>query len=162
MKEIPAREIMTAPAICVKGTAPLKDVAQVLDKHLFSGLPVVDDNEKVVGVISEKDLRKYTRWVIGHPMKDPAKLIDDDQEAASVGGQRTFDLIESVRSVTAHVVMSDRAITVSEDDSVWEIIRLINKHNINRVPVVDPEGRLTGIVARADILKVIEEQADKA
>lgn len=160
MKEIPAKDIMTAPAVSVKRHTPLREVAQLLDKHFFSGLPVVDDEEKVVGVISEKDVRKYTRWVIGSPLKDPAKLLDDEQEAASVGGQRTLDVIESVSSVTAEVVMTCEAITVTEDAPVWEIIRLINKNNINRVPVVDREGKLTGIIARANILQMIENQAE--
>lgn len=162
MKDILARDIMITNVVSVNRDAPLKEITRLLDKFSFSGLPVVDSEGKVVGIVSERDVLKYTRWVIGQPLKDPSQLLESEEEPAFVGGQRTHDLIKSVRSVKADVVMTDEVIVATEDTSVLDIVRLMNKHNINRVPIVDENGLLKGLIARANILQMIEKQADES
>lgn len=162
MNDIPARDIMTTKVISVNRNSPLKEITRLLSKYFVSGLPVVDDDGIVVGIISEKDVLKYTRWVIGHPLKDPLQVLEADEEPSSVGSQRTHDLIQSVMSVKAEAVMTDEIITATEETTLLAIVRLMNKHDINRVPIVDEAGTLKGIIARADILHILEKNADES
>ncbi len=159
MKDIMVKDIMTRPVFSVRNQESLKKVVKLLDQNNFSGLIVVDEEEKVTGVISERDVLKYTRWVVGHPVKDPYKLMDDEAEAAHVSGQRGLDVIEFVATATAETVMTVQVIKIEEDSPALDAVRLMNKHNINRVPVVDSSGKLKGIVTRADVLKEVEKWA---
>lgn len=161
MKETPAGEFMTTPVVSVAPDTLLDEVIRIMERHNISGVPVVDGKGKVRGVISESDLLKYTHWVIGHPARDPGKLLDAKEGVVSAGGERGVAMIELVASATAGNVMTDRVITVEEDTPALDIVRIMNKKNINRTPVVDRNGTLKGIVTRADILRLIESRADQ-
>jgi CBS domain-containing protein len=123
---------------------------------------VVDEEEKIIGIISERDVLKYTRWVIGQPLRDPAKLLEEENEASYVSGQRGIDVIELIASATAETLMTKEVVTVEEETPILEVVRMMNRNKINRIPVVDDSGRLKGIVTRADILQMIEEWAETA
>jgi len=155
MKDILVKDIMTTPVVTVKSQDSFKKVVKLLDQNDFSGLVVVDEEEKVLGIISERDILKYTRWIVGQPVKDPYKLMDDEIEAAHVSGQRGLDVIEFIASAYAEAVMTPKVIKIEEDAFVLEVIHLMNEKKINRVPVVDRSGKLKGIVTRADIVKAI-------
>lgn len=160
MKDISVKEVMTFPVISVKRDMSLKELVMILDDSIFSGLPVIDAEEKVIGIISERDVMKYTQWIIGQPLKDPARLLEEDNEATYVTGQRGVDIIELVASATAGTIMTEKVITVKGETSILETVRLMNRKEINRIPVVDDVGKLLGIVTRADILKMLEDWAD--
>jgi CBS domain-containing protein len=159
MKNILVKKVMTSPIVTVKHDTTLKELLKILDNNIFSGLPVVDEGERLVGIISEKDIMKYTHWVIGQPLKDPAKILEGNNEAAHVIGQRGIDVIELVASATAETIMTKNVITLEEGACILEAVRLMNKNGINRVPVVDSSGKVKGIVTRADILTMLEEWA---
>lgn len=160
MKDIPTKAIMTSPAVSITARASLRQLVRILDRNRFSGLPVVDKDKKVVGVVSEKDLLKYTRSIIGQPLRDPAKLLKQEGESASVTGQRGVDVIEFVASATVKTLMTTDIIVAKEDTPVLDVVRLMNENKVNRIPVVDDAGRLSGIVTRADILRRVEEWAN--
>jgi len=160
VKNILVKEMMTSPVVSVKHDMSLKELVKILDDNIFSGLPVIDEKEKIIGIISEKDVMKYTQWIIGQPLKDPVKILEDDNEATYVTGQRGVDVIELVASATAETIMTQEVVIVSEETPVLEIVRLMNRKEINRIPVTDETGKLKGIVTRADILKMLERWAD--
>ncbi len=155
MKTVLAKEIMRSPVVSVKHDTYLKDIIKILDEEEFSGLPVVDDDNKVVGIVSETDINKYTRQIIGQPLRDLCLLLEDDEYAACVGGQRGLDIIEFVATLKAQNLMSTSVITVTENTSIIDIVKLIIENNINRIPVIDEENRLKGIIARYDVLKIL-------
>ncbi len=160
MKDILVKEVMTSPVVSVQHNLSLKELVKILDDNIFSGLPVIDEKEELVGIISEKDVLKYTQWIIGQPLKDPIKLLDTDSEAAHITGQRGVDVIELVASATAETIMTKELITVKEETTMLETVRLMNRKEVNRIPVTDDSGKLKGIVTRADILKMLENWAD--
>ncbi len=159
MKNILVKEVMTSPIVTVRYDTSLKELLNILDNNIFSGLPIVDEGEKLIGIISEKDVMKYTQWVIGQPLKDPVKILEGDIEAAHFTGQRGIDVIELVASATAETIMTKDVISVGEETPVLEVVRLMNSNEVNRVPVVDNSGKVKGIVTRADILKMLEAWA---
>lgn len=119
-----ARDIMTKdPAFCTPDT-DLKSVAQMMCQHDCGEIPVVDSPEsrKPIGVITDRDITCRT---LGQ-------------------GRDPFDL-------KASDCMSSPPVTVKEDASLDDCCRLLEEHQIRRIPVVDDSGRLCGIVAQADI-----------
>ena len=121
-----AKDIMNKIVTAAKGKTIGRDLAIKLLSGMYSGLPVVDDKGKVVGVVSEFDLLKA--------IKEGKKL----------------------EQVTAEDIMSKNPICVSESTPIEEIIDLMMKHNIIRVPVVRNDN-LVGVISRCDILSSIVE-----
>jgi CBS domain-containing protein len=140
------RDIMTSQVIAVHMSTSFKEMAVRLRKDRVSAFPVVDDEGKVVGIVSEADmLPKETpdpRNTIGTPGLDAEILRLRDQRKAE--------------SVTAADLMTRPAVTVSAGDSVDHAARLMYLRRVKRLPVVAADGALVGIISRADVLSVFD------
>ncbi|WP_105967642.1 CBS domain-containing protein [Streptomyces geranii] len=125
-------EVMTHEVVEAHRETPVKDVLRLLHRHRISGLPVVDEDEKVVGVISESDLirRQAARSPRAH-------------------------------GVTAQELMSTPAITVHPEQRIADAARVMERHGVERLPVVDEEDRLIGIATRRDLLRVFLRTDDE-
>ncbi|MFF3191070.1 CBS domain-containing protein [Streptomyces misionensis] len=119
-------EVMTDDVVTVSETTPAADVARLLDRHGISGLPVIDRDDKVLGVVSASDL---VRERAARPPDGPGET--------------------PVREV-----MSTPAVTVHPEQRVPDAARLMERRGVERLPVVDEEDRLIGIVTRRDLLRV--------
>ena len=138
-----AKDVMTAKVISVTPNTSLKETALAMATHGISGIPVIDDRETVVGVISEKDFlfhmgEKRTRSI----MNVIAQCLTSKGCVAI-----------SMRTGYAKDIMTSPAHTVFESTPIFEIASIFAEKDINRVPVLDKDGRLVGIVARADIFR---------
>jgi len=141
-----ARDVMTPNPIAVPATLPIEDCARILLEKRISGVPVVDAESHVIGIVSEGDLmrrhesgteRRYSWWL---------ELVSDPQTMAR-------DFVKSVgRNVTD--VMTKQVISVSEETSLAAIADILEKRRIKRVPVVKG-GKLVGIVSRADLVRAL-------
>jgi CBS domain-containing protein len=124
---------------------PFKDLVRRLGGHRISGLPVVDEGDRVLGVVSETDLmlRQATEptrqsWIAGlRRLRHDVRVTTVMRHARTAGG-----------------VMTAPAVTVLADATVSEAARLMAARRVERLPVVDEEGRLVGIVTRHDLLRV--------
>ena len=141
--EIKAKDIMTEEVISATKETPLKQVAEIMAVNKISGLPVVTGDNKVVGVISEKDFLSH----IG--IKDVRTFMGVVSECLKGKGC----VAVSIRGKKAGDIMTTPAITVGEQAALMEIAGIFTEKNINRVPVIDSRGCLTGIVSRADIVR---------
>ena len=121
-----AKDIMNKIVTAAKKKTIGRDLAIKLLSGMYSGLPVIDDNGKVIGIVSEFDLLKALR---------DGKALEE---------------------VKAEYIMSKNPICVSENTPIEEIIDLMVKNNIIRVPVVR-NGTLVGVISRCDILSTIVE-----
>lgn len=146
------RDVMTTQVASVNGSTPFRDIAQVLITHNVSAAPVVDGEGHVIGVVSEADLlrkeelrEQYYRE--GYKLPLSARLRE---RLGRPGG----DVEEKARAATAAQLMTAPPITITPYKSVVSAARLMSKHGVKRLPVVDDEGRLVGIVSRHDLLKV--------
>ena len=142
-QSLQAKDVMTAKVISVTATTSLKETALAMATHGVSGIPVIDDRESVVGVISEKDFlfhmgEKRTRSI----MNVIAQCLTSKGCVAI-----------SMRTGYAKDIMTSPAHTVFEDTPIFEIASIFAEKDINRVPVLDKNGHLVGIVARADIFR---------
>lgn len=145
---VTAREIMTREVIFVYPDTPLAEVAEAMGRRGISGVPVVDEANKVVGVITEKDF--LGRMGVSEPQNFMTLVASclriKGCVALPIKQQRAADL------------MSSPAVVVGEDTSVKEIAEILSVKRINRVPVTDPAGHLLGIVSRGDIIKAMRRE----
>ncbi|GHD97212.1 CBS domain-containing protein [Streptomyces naganishii] len=126
MKAHTVGEVMTSEVVQARRTTSFKEVVRLLDHHRISGLPVVDDDDKVVGVVSGTDLVR--------------------EQAVRAGGPD--------RPATAGDMMTSPAITIHPEQPVPDAARMMERHGVERLPVVDEEDRLIGIATRRDLLRV--------
>lgn len=144
LRQVTAREIMTREVAWVKVDTPLKEVADLMAQRGISGAPVVDDAGRVVGVISEKDFLRGMAQGVSSFMGVVADCLLEEKGCTAL----------ALRARTTADLMSSPAITVNEDTPVIEIAGIFKEKNINRAPVLDTQGRLSGIVSRGDILNL--------
>ncbi|MEU1879100.1 CBS domain-containing protein [Streptosporangium sp. NPDC020072] len=145
-------EIMTREVTSVDGATPFKDVAEVLIAHGVSAVPVVDAGNHVIGVVSEADLlhkeefkEQYYREGYQPPLRARLRhrlAQEQDRGRAKAHGD------------TAAELMTSPAVTVRPQSAIVYAIRLMDEHGVKRLPVVDENGVLQGIVSRQDLLKV--------
>ncbi|MFJ5517220.1 CBS domain-containing protein [Streptomyces griseoluteus] len=133
-------DVMTVPAVAVGRDALFKEIARTLSERRVSAVPVVSGEGRVVGVVSEADLL---------PKEEFRGRVPTRFERI----RRRSGLTE-VEGTTAGDVMSTPPVTVRPDDTLARAARLMAVHHVKRLPVVDDEDRLRGVVSRGDLLKV--------
>ncbi|KUF12892.1 CBS domain-containing protein [Streptomyces silvensis] len=154
MKHRKVGTVMTTDVVRTTSDTSFKEVAQLLNRHRISGLPVVDDEQYVIGVLSETDL--MVRQAEAEDPYTPApahrrpKLLRSTRRRAAKAKART-----------AGQLMSQPAVTVHAEDTVAEAARTMAQHRVERLPVVDEEERLVGIVTRRDLLQVFLRPDDE-
>ncbi|GAA0373588.1 CBS domain-containing protein [Microbispora corallina] len=152
------RDVMTREAASVNGSTPFRDVAEVLIAHGVSAVPVVDGEGHVIGVVSETDLlckEEFRDQFYREGYRPPLRARLREQ-ASRRGGRRE----DRAHGETAAELMSAPPVTVRPYTSVVSAARLMAEHGVKRLPVVDDEGRLEGIVSRHDLLKVFARSDD--
>ena len=154
-----AKEIMTTPVVSVTPDTSLKRAAEILDENRFSGMPVTDQEEHLIGIISETDILRYTQQIIGQPLRDPHQVFTKGKEVLHVDiTHRGVEVIELVASTTVETLMTTDVISVKEDDPVYEVSRLMYDNSINRIPVTDENNKLKGIITRADLIRAMVQK----
>jgi CBS domain-containing protein len=135
-------DVMTTTVVAVKQGASYKEMAALLRKYRVSAFPVLDDDQKVIGIVSEADLLAKT-------------ALNADRGGAMTAMVHHKEL-KKADGVTAGDLMSSNVVTVKPDDTVEQAARLMYHLQVKRLPVVDAGGYLVGIVSRADLLTVFD------
>ncbi len=143
-------DFMTPNPITVMRTTPLKDALQILAREKISGLPVVDESGKLVGVISDSDLMwqetgaeppPYIMFLDGLIfLKNPARY---EKELHKALGQ------------TVEEVMSDKPISTTGDRTLREAAKLMHEKHVRRLPIVNEENKVIGILSHGDIIRAM-------
>ncbi|HHW55032.1 MAG: CBS domain-containing protein [bacterium] len=154
--EFVAREIMTAPVITVGPEAKLAEAVKVMAEKNISGLPVVDEDNRVIGIISEADIVDYAGKTQAVRLFGSSGWISPyDDRIGSTSYRKGFELLANT---PVEKVMARKVTTVKEDTPGLEVARVMNRKKINRVPVVDASGRLVGLITRADMVRALAER----
>jgi CBS domain-containing protein len=135
------KDVMTTRVIWVKKDATFQELAAALREYRVSAFPVVDDDRKVIGVVSEAD------------MLTKEALID---EPSLVGGILHRRDQAKARGVTAGDLMTTAVVAVRPEDTVEHAAKLMYDRRVKRLPVTDENGHLAGIISRADVLSVFD------
>jgi CBS-domain-containing membrane protein len=147
-----ARDVMVSPVITVKPSAFVRDVAKLLLEHRISAVPVVDDQERLVGIVSEGDL--IHRSEIGTEQRRSWWLF-------LIANQQSI----AVDYIKAHAtkigdIMSRNVVTAVPDTSLHEIAMMMERNAIKRIPIVR-DGQIVGIVSRANLVQAIASAGTK-
>ncbi|MFC8244608.1 CBS domain-containing protein [Streptomyces chartreusis] len=134
------RDVMTRGVAVVDRDALFKDIVRTLQERKVSALPVVDGRGRVLGVVSEADLLH----------KEEFRDSDPDRYTQL---RRLSDLVKA-GSATAGELMTRPALTITADATLAQAARIMARARVKRLPVVDADGCLEGVVSRADLLKV--------
>ncbi len=135
-----AKDIMTRKVITIKRETSVKEIIDILLKNRITGVPVVDDENKIVGIVSESDLiYKETSMPISDYWANRKKFKDEYWK---------------IKGTKAEEIMTTDVICVGGDTPVEEIATLMIEKRIKRLPVVRGK-ELVGIISRADVLKTI-------
>jgi CBS domain-containing protein len=134
---------MRQDVITVELTTPLYEVAARMASSGISGVPVLDENERVAGIISERDFLKH----MGAKNASFMSIV-----AACLQGQGCAAL--GIRKGSAADIMSRPVISVREDVALADVAAILTRGNINRLPVLDEQGdKLVGILTRSDLVR---------
>lgn len=145
-----AKDIMTSEVIVAKKGDSIIDVAKILINKHIGGLPVVDEEDKVIGIISETDIIKkekhikspaFITFLQGVIMLDDIKEIEED--------------IKDIAAYKIEDLMSTEVVKVNEDESFDDVANIMIRKSVNRVPVVDKNNKLKGIICRYDIIRAM-------
>jgi CBS domain-containing protein len=136
------RDVMTTEVVAVEAWTPFKEIVARLAEHRISAVPVLDNDRRVLGVVTEADLLLKQE----HP--DPGLDIP-----LAWSRHRRLER-EKADAVVAGRLMTTPAVTIPPTASATEAARRLHAAGVKRLPVVDEAGRLVGIVSRADLLTV--------
>jgi CBS domain-containing protein len=141
-----ARDVMVSPVVTVKPETAVEEIAKLLLKRRISAVPVVDDEGKLRGMVSEGDLLRRVEAETEHRRSWWLRAVTGDdtlaQEYIKAHGRRAAD------------VMTEDVVTATPDTPLADIALLLEKNAIKRVPIMS-EGRLVGIVSRANLIQAL-------
>ena len=146
-----AKDVMNTNLVTVKENTPVKKVAELMLEHDISGLPVVDKQGRVLGVVSELDLMR--KQIAPNEPRIWATLWGMDENSV----QKYVDALKKYMGKTAGEVMTSPALTVDVSDSLERAGNLMFDKQIKRVFVTD-EGKLAGVISRSAFTKLLVEQ----
>jgi CBS domain-containing protein len=125
-----AKELMTAePGACSQDD-DIEQALAIMDSQECGAVPIVDGQNRIVGIVTDRDI-----------------LFGARKKGGSLSG------------LTVGFCMTKDPVTVSEDESAEEVIRAMTRERVRRVPVVDRDGKLRGIIAQADVAAHVEDDA---
>ena len=146
------RDVMTRSVVSVPLVAPLKEVARALVEHRISGVPVVDVDGTVLGVVSEADFLVKEQGPDEIHYRRLARLIGTPRTSRTQ--------LEKLEAITAHEAMTSPAVTIGSGRPIREAAALMTSRRVNRLPVVD-DGELVGIVSRGDLVRAYVRTDDE-
>ncbi len=145
--DIPVADIMTRQITTVTPDTTARQVAELLLGQLFKAVPVLNEKRQVVGIVTDGDLLRNAQM--------PARLaIGERLETADL---QEF-LSQVSRDKTVSDIMTSPAITAHNDEALGHVVQRLLQHNLKRMPVVDADGRIVGMVSRLDILRAVAGQ----
>jgi CBS domain-containing protein len=139
---VTVKDVMTSNVVAVREYAEYKEIIAVMRRRHVSAFPVLDDQDRVVGVVSEADLLLKEAYA-DRPSGSPRGLLRRKDRAKAA-------------AMTAGGLMTSPPVTVAPEATVAKAARVMHGERAKRLPVVDAAGRLVGIVSRVDLLGVYD------
>lgn len=144
-RKVLVRDVMTEKAISVRKYDDIHEAARLLSENRVSGLPVVDAENIVTGVVTEADILSTAGLKEGHSFRDILRHILGEP----LPGRRRGHIVGDI--------MTSPAITTRPEAEISEVAKILDEKRIKRLPVVDDGNRLIGIISRADIVRAMKK-----
>ena len=146
-----AKDFMTKDVITIKPEATVEELARVLIKHKISGVPVVDNENKIIGIVTENDLISKNKRL---HIPTIIRLFD---AFIILGSGRLGDEIKKMAAITVEDICTKRIVTITEDTSLQEVATIMFEQKIHLLPVVR-DNTVVGIVGKADIVNAMSSE----
>lgn len=147
------KEIMTKDVTTISADGDAFDALTLLQKMEISGLPVVDHNNKLVGMFTEKEAISY---IMPSYVGNVGRFIYEENPKA------TKRKITQLKKMKVSELMRKDVITTTQETTLCEVAKAMIIQKVRRIPVLDEFGKLIGIVARGDVLKGFTQEAETA
>lgn len=144
------KEIMTKEVVSIQPDTNAKEAVGILFKMHISGLPVINESGKLVGMFTEKDI---LRNILPSYIEQVGRFVYEENPKSI---KKKFMELENIR---VSKLMRPEVITVDEDTSLCEVAHIMLTQKVRRIPVLDKEKKVIGIVAREDIVKSYIKEA---
>ncbi len=144
------QDIMTKKVITVQPNTSIYEVARLLFDKNLTGMPVIDDNNQVIGIITEYDLMSRDKHIHIPTFLDLMKefKIKDDKKIKKK--------IKEICNLKVCQLMTSPVVTVGPDTEIKQAAQIFTEKHINPLPVVDGNNQLVGIISRADVVKLFQ------
>jgi len=146
---IKSSDIMTQPVITVKKETTVKELARILTKYNISGAVVVDDKDKVIGIVTESDLIFQNK-----KLHIPSVVTILDSYFFLENPDKMEQEIQKMAGATVADIFSKGVITVREDTTITEIATIMSEQHVHTLPVLK-DNTLVGVIGKKDIIEVI-------
>jgi CBS-domain-containing membrane protein len=150
LRELPVatsvQDVMSREVHRVYTATPLVEAVALLLDKTYRALPVVDENGRVVGILTEGDLLDKVKWL----------TLSAQRELTEVEMAGELQRLRHTGQ-TVHEVMTPNPITVVRDTTISQVVNLMIDHHVKRLPVVDQQGGLLGMVSRVDVLRALAQ-----
>lgn len=158
-KTILLKDIMIKDVASVTTDVSVLEAAEIMIKNGYTGMPVVDKNRKVIGIVTEYDF--LTKGTAIH-LPTFIKLFGDFPafESEKIDGKKT---LKDALAFTVKDIMNSEPLLLHDDDTFREAVHAFGEHHkVNPIPIVDKKGVLAGIVSRFDVIKFYATILSKA
>lgn len=142
-------DFMTRDVITVTPETPLRELARILSENRINGVPVVDDEGDVIGVVCDSDLVEHNK-----PLHIPTVFLLLDSLIPLGNPWRLEQDIKRITATTVADIYSRPPVTVSPDTELSEVARIMSERKIYTIPVVE-RGKLVGVVGKGDIIRAL-------
>lgn len=143
-------DVMTSNPITVTPKTDLKDAIALLAENKISGVPVVDEEGNLVGLLSESDLMWQESGV-----EPPPYIMILDSIIYLQNPSRYEKEIHKALGQTVGDVMSEKPLTIKSDQTIKEAAKILHQKDVRRLPVTNSEGKIVGIVTQGDIIRAM-------
>lgn len=150
-------DIMTRDPIVVNPETPLNEAIRILAERHFSGLPVVDKEGKLVGILSESDLM----WREAGVTPPPYITILDSVIYLENPAKYERELHKALGQTVGEVMTQKHLLTIQAEKPLRDAAQIMHDRNVHRLPVLDAAGQLIGILTRGDIVRHMAASADQ-
>lgn len=144
-------DIMTREVVTVTRNTSIRQLAELFETRHFGSIPVVDDNGKLVGIVSSSDLIEQ-----GRSLHIPTVISIFDW-VIPIEGEKTLEKeLQRMTAQTVGEICTEKVLTVAPSDTVTTAADLMGTHKLHALPVVE-NGKVVGIVARIDIIRTLND-----
>jgi len=148
-----ARDIMSSEVVTINSWATIAELSKMLLENKISGVPVVDPEDKLIGIVSEADIIKENAKVKFPFYFDPLMV-----SVYVADFEKYSEDIRDYLSNKVETIMNRRVKTANPSTLVSEIADVMISNKVNRIPVIDEDKKVVGIITRADIIKSMIEK----
>jgi CBS domain-containing protein len=145
------KEIMTKDVTSILPDTNAKEALDLLEKLQISGLPVIDDKGRLVGMFTEKEVLAA---ILPSYIEKVGRFIYEENP------KTVKQKMANLRNIKVKDIMRKEVVTVDEDVVLCEVARTMLTQKVRRIPVLDKEKRMVGIVARTDVVRAYRREAE--